>query len=318
MPQWISLPLTVLFSFWLTACFSTPEQPLRLGTNLWSGYEPLYLAREKGFYDKHMIRLVEYSSTSQVLQAFRNELIDAAAVTLDEAMLLLENGEDIKIILVTDVSNGADVILGKPDIKNMQDLKGKRIGVEATALGSYIITRALQIHKIDSNSIKVVNFNADKHESAYKQDEIDAIVTFEPVRSKLLTEGAKQIFSSADIPGEIIDLLIIRTSKIDDYAEHIEHLADGWFRALTHLTNNPENASITMSKRMKLSPDETLTTFEGLSLPGKNVNNTLLFSANSPVRNTAKTLKEIMLKENLLTKQVDTSKLFLDKPLYKN
>lgn len=63
--------------------------PLRIGTLVWPGYEPLYLARERGYLDPKSVRLVEYPSNSEVTRAFRNRAIEAAALTFDEVHPLL-------------------------------------------------------------------------------------------------------------------------------------------------------------------------------------------------------------------------------------
>ncbi|MCW9015004.1 MAG: ABC transporter substrate-binding protein [Gammaproteobacteria bacterium] len=132
----------------LIACDPAPENrtALRIGTNVWPGYEPLYLARHLGYLEGQNIRLVEYSSASQVIRSYRNDLIDAAAMTLDEALLLLDQGYHPKVVLVMDVSDGADVIIGKPDIREFKDLINKKVGVENTALGAFFLARALEKH----------------------------------------------------------------------------------------------------------------------------------------------------------------------------
>ena len=108
-------------------------EPLAVGTNVWPGYEPLYLARNLGYYNDS-IRLVEYSSATEVLRAIRNKLIDVATLTLDEVLLLRQSGVDVRSVLVTDISNGGDVIVARPGIETLADLKGRKVGVESTAL----------------------------------------------------------------------------------------------------------------------------------------------------------------------------------------
>ena len=61
-----------------------PEAALRIGTNVWIGSEPLYLARELGRLDPTAVQLVEYPSASEVLRAFRNQAIDGMVISLDE------------------------------------------------------------------------------------------------------------------------------------------------------------------------------------------------------------------------------------------
>lgn len=53
----------------LGGCSREAEPTLRIGTNVWIGSEPLYLARELGHLDPKVVRLVEYPSASEVLRA---------------------------------------------------------------------------------------------------------------------------------------------------------------------------------------------------------------------------------------------------------
>ena len=150
------IPCIVAF-IWTLACGSTQagildffwsdapnnEQTLSIGTNVWPGYEPLYLARDQGFLPSEKLNLVEYPSATQVIKGFRNGAIQFAALTLDEVLILAENGLNPKVILIMDISDGGDVVLANPRFSSMQQLKGKRIAVESSALGAYVLTRAL-------------------------------------------------------------------------------------------------------------------------------------------------------------------------------
>lgn len=120
----------------LLSCGPAPEPLLRIGTNTWPGYEPLYLARSLGYYEGSPITLVELTSASEVIHALRSGTLEGAALTLDEVLTLLDDGFDLKVVLVMDFSNGGDVLLAKPGIDSTADLRGKRIAVEYTAVGA--------------------------------------------------------------------------------------------------------------------------------------------------------------------------------------
>ena len=94
-----------------------PGTALRIGTNVWIGSEPLYLARELGKLDPAAIQLVEYPSASEVLRAYRNQAIDGMVISLDELLVLSAEGQQPRIILVADVSHGADVVVGRPGMR---------------------------------------------------------------------------------------------------------------------------------------------------------------------------------------------------------
>ncbi|MGI9303056.1 MAG: ABC transporter substrate-binding protein [Gammaproteobacteria bacterium] len=284
---------------------------MRLGTNVWPGYEPLYLARGLGYLDPDVIALVEYGSASEVIRAFRNKSIEAAALTLDEVLLLLQHEIPVQVILVTDVSNGGDVLLAAPGITGFSQLRGRRVGVEASALGAYVISRALEKNELSLEDITVVPLEVAEHESAYKNRRIDAIVTFEPARTRLLAMGMNELFSSKEIPGEIVDVLVVRRNYLDEYPQRAEHVAHAWFAALDYLNRYPRDAAQRMSTRLRMSTDEVLMSYRGLRLPDRQRNLALLGgpSPGGLIPVTAR-LQDVMLSKQLLRTELPIDALF--------
>ncbi len=45
----------------LTSCFGPSSTPLRIGANLWTGYEALFLARDMGDLKGKPIRLIDFT-----------------------------------------------------------------------------------------------------------------------------------------------------------------------------------------------------------------------------------------------------------------
>lgn len=296
-------------SLQIGACSPSEAPALRLGTNVWPGYEPLYLADQLGYYPHNSVDLVEYLSASEVIRAFRNESIEAAAVTLDEALLLLEHDIPIKLVLVTDVSVGGDVILAKSGIEQVGDLAGKRIGVEGGALGAYVLSRALDLHGVALDALNVVQLEVSEHEAAYENDTVDAVVTFEPVRSRLLAAGAKEIFSSRDIPGEIVDVIVVHELHLRERAKQVAAVIDGWFRALDYLDQHPEDAAARMGGRLGMDPRQVMESYEGMTLPSRQENELLLGGTSPTLLKTVERLQEMMVRKELLASSVPTDTL---------
>lgn len=85
------------------------------------------------------LRLVELVSAAQVVRAWRNGEIDAATVILDEALRLAAESGDLELVLVTDISEGGDAIVGAPGITTFEALAGRRVSVERTATGTVLL-----------------------------------------------------------------------------------------------------------------------------------------------------------------------------------
>ena len=285
---------------------STPR--LRIGTNVWPGYEPLYLAAEHERWEEDLnVRLVEYPSATEVLRAFRNRSLEAAALTLDEVLTLQASGIPVTVIAVLDVSAGGDVVLAKPHVRRFDDLKGQRVGVESSALGAYMLTRALEPNGMTVDDIRVVHLDVSAHERAFLADQIDAVVTFEPVRTRLVNAGAHQLFSSREIPGEIVDVLVVHDDTLREARPRLEQLVAGWFRARDFLQRKPFEAARFTARRLKVTPEEVIASYQGLELPDV-VNNDRLLAQELPT--TAKRLQQALIEKGLLRSAWETWQLF--------
>lgn len=296
----------------LASCIKEPP-PLRVGTNVWPGYETFYLARSLGYYDHTPIRLVDYPSGTEEVKAYRNKEIEAAGISIDQALILAATQPELRIVVVMDVSEGGDVILGKPEISNLLALKGKKVGVESTALGAFIITRALEQKGMSLKDVKIVSLEVSEHERAFKNGAVDAVVTFGPARAKLLAVGAKVLFDSSQIPGEIVDVLVVREELITSQSKAMEALVNGRFRALDYLQKNPQDAARRIAPRTKVTPEQFLNSLKGIRQPGLQENQKLLSKIEPSLLNTTQQLSQIMLDNKLLPKAIDTDFLLDDR-----
>lgn len=293
------------------SCSEPPPQPFRIGTNLWPGYEPLYLARHNGHLDDH-IRLIEYPSATDVLRAFRNNSLEAACLTLDEVLLLRQHSMPVTVILVTDISHGSDAIVAQPDIQSIKDLPGKKIAVESGALGAYVITRALELNGISIDQVHIRHLGNDSQKDAFENDSVDAVVSFDPLRTQLLEAGGREIFTSQEIPGEIVDVLVIRKDVMEKYRQDINTVIQGWFKSLRELREAPEESAAYISRRLKISHQQVLDSFEGMIFADRTENIKLLGGEKPRLLTTIQRLQSIMIREQLLEPDVDVSNLLSD------
>jgi NitT/TauT family transport system substrate-binding protein len=281
-----------------------PAPTLRIGSNPWPGYLGLYHARDLGLLDGQPIQLVDFDNTEDVLRAFRNRAIDAAAVTLDEALYLADRGQALHIILVFSISNGADVVLARPGIDSPQQLRGRRIGVETNALGAYMLARLLHWAKLTSNDLTIVHTPLQEHEAAYRNGAIDAVITFDPQRSRLLAAGAQNIFSSQNIPGEIVDVLVVRTETLSTHRRELTSLIDTYFQALVQLQHDPAAAAPTLSQRNHIDAAELLRAWQLMQFADRSTNQTLLGDGPNNLSAAMLRLQQVMLEAGLLARPV--------------
>jgi len=313
MKFWKSLLIGSFLLMTLTACDGDVREPLKVGTNVWPGYEPGYLAQDLGYFSDKQIILRQFQSATENIRAFRNEVVDVAALTLDEALLLVQGGIDIRIFLVADVSYGGDVIMARPEYTSMRALKGKTIGVENSALGAYVLARALELNDLSVSDIKVHPLTVDQSEGVYSVGSVDAVVTFEPFRSHLLKRGAVEVFSSREIPNEIVDVLVVRAKNVERFGDNLKILTDGWLRAAAYIENEPKEAGKLLGQRLSLAPEEALASFDGLVIPDRVLNRKLIKpGGQGSLTQTLSQLRKVLTEKKLVTKDIKIDNIFLD------
>jgi len=298
----------------LSACAERPQQPMRVGAVLWPGYEPLYLAGKLGYFDKQPIKIIDYLSNTDAMLAFRNNNLQAGAFTLDETLQIIADGIDVDIVLIMDISNGGDVILANPDIKDVADLKNKPVAVESTAVGAYVLKRALELHNMDFGDIQIVSVNAMEQASAFDQGKVVAAVSFDPYRTQLLRTGKKQIFDSTMIPNEVVDVLIVRRDYAAHHAQVVHQLVNAWFRALDYQKEHPQKSAEYSLKRFDTTTADYLAGLKLLKFASLADNRVMLDDDHSPLLAQQDKITEI-LRELKLINSKPSLKHHLD-PLY--
>ncbi|MCK0509759.1 ABC transporter substrate-binding protein (plasmid) [Aromatoleum buckelii] len=299
----------------LAGCVREPESALRIGTNVWIGSEPLYLARELGHLDPDIVQLVEYPSASEVLRAFRNEAIDGMVISLDELFGLAVDGLQPRIILVVDVSHGADVVVGRPGMRSMTDLKGKPVAVESGALGAYVLSRALALNGMRASDVNVVHLESNEQPSAFVKGQVDGAVTFDPYRTQLLRAGATTLFDSTQIPGEIVDLVAVRATVLEKQPNAVQALLTGWFSALDYLKREPRDAAHRMGIRQQTTGEQFLDALKGLHIPSREENLRMLGGPTPELAVSGRRLMALMQEEKLLRAPIEINEVLAPGPL---
>ncbi|MDX9885774.1 ABC transporter substrate-binding protein [Thauera sp.] len=279
----------------LAAC-SPPAAPLSVSAHPWPGYELMFLAAREGWIDERSVQLRESVSATESMQRLRAGTIDAAALTLDETITLLAEGVDLRVVLVFNVSSGADALVAKPHVRSLQDLRGRRVGVEDSAVGALMLHAALATAGMSRSDVIATPLTFDQHLAAWTQGKVDAVVSFEPVRGMLLRKHGRVLFDSTGLPDTIIDVLAVSAQTMADKNKRraLRLLIDGHFLALRHLRTNPADAAYRLAVRLGDSGPAALQSYRGLILPDEHANRRLL-DAQGQLHQSVKTLSAMML-----------------------
>lgn len=311
----VRIVAAVVLCLLAAACTPQPQATLRIGTNVWVGSEPLYLARDIGRLDAGSVQLVEYPSASEVLRAFRNQAIDGMVISLDELFGLAADGFQPRVVAVVDISDGADAVVGRAGMHSMRDLKGKSVAVESGALGAFVLSRALALNDMQASDVKVVHLESNEQPGAFRKGDVDGAVTFDPYRAQLLQAGGTTLFDSRQIPGEIVDLLAVRASVIEERPKAVRALLKGWFDALDYMQRSPQDAARRMGVRQQTTGEQFLEAQRGLHVPARDENVRLLAGPRPELAQTGRRLLSLMLEAKLLRSAVNIEEVLAPGPL---
>lgn len=266
----ISACLGFAVLFFLGACAQQAPE-LRLGVSPWPGNAPFIQAGDEDRLGGG-VRVVELSSETATLQAFRNHTLEAAILTLDETLLLASEGLPLRVAALTDISAGAGKIMARPAIKRMNDLRGRRVAVESTAVGGFILAHALRDAGMAFADVELVALLPHEQAREYAAGRIEAAVGHEPYSSRLEQLGAQAIFDTGHAEEDILRVLVVHDAGPAIPRERLRTLVDALFAAQSKFAPVDARAAAQAAKRYGLSPAETVRAWGGLQPLGEREN----------------------------------------------
>jgi NitT/TauT family transport system substrate-binding protein len=278
------------------------------------GTEPLFLARELGLF-AGPIHLAEYINSEHEVRAFQNGLIHGAVVSLDGVVNLDRLEHQAQVVLVLDASHGADCIVAQPTVTEVAELRGRKVASEEVTLPTYVLVRALEQAGLKLEDVQREYGGLEDLEGMLRRGEADAAVTFEPYCQELAAEGARKIFDSSRIPGEIVDVLVVRKDYLEAHPAQVDALLRGWFAALDVLRERPAEAARRMAPRLGVSEGTFLEALKGVRHPDVREQHQQLTGERPHLLKTPERMGAGMVQPHALPAQLDSQRLINPAPL---
>jgi NitT/TauT family transport system substrate-binding protein len=307
---WLKLILLSAVGLAASSCGLRKPPLVRVAAHTWPGYEFLFMARALGILDQDLVRIIETPNATTNIRALGANTAEGAVLTLDEVITAREGGINLTVVAVLDISVGADALLVPQSIQHLHQIKRLRVGVEHTATGAVMLEASLRAAGLQATDIDIVYLSVDEHLESYANGTIDALVTFEPVKTILINKGMKAIFSSREIPGNIVDVLAFRSDTLDTHHAAIQHAVNGHFQALERWQTSPSMHSGFLAKQLGVSEAEVLSLYADLDLPNKAENLEWLGETQPKLLLSAQNLSISMLNSGLLSKTPTFEQLF--------
>ncbi|QNI02576.1 ABC transporter substrate-binding protein [Halomonas sp. SH5A2] len=289
----LSLPLSAaLLAASLT---STPVQAqerdeFSVCWSIYAGWMPWGYLDDSGIMDKWAdkydinVDIVQVNDYVESINQFTSGNVDGCAMTnMDALTIPAASGVDSTALIVGDYSDGNDgVVLKNTD--NLEDIAGRDVNLVQFSVSHYLLARALDSVGMSERDVTTVNTgDADIASLFASRDEVDAVVTWNPQLSTVTDlEDSHLVFNSSEIPGEILDLMVVNTDTLAANPDFGHALVGAWYEVMALMAADDEEALSQMANaagtdlegyraqldatRMYTDPSEALTLIQGEEL----------------------------------------------------
>jgi len=227
---------------------STPvHAPLKVEWTLWQGDYTLLVANQMGFFKKHGVEVepVRYDSSTEALPDLAGAKLDGGLFTMGD-ILLATNLTNLKGVLVSD-NGGQYTIVASSAIQSIQDLRGKRIGLNLHTSSEMFVSYMLASERMTSNDVVYVEMSPNQVAQGIP-DQIDAGLVWEPYTTQALQQGKKVVYQSAYNSTLIPKLLVFRKAIVEQRPKDIHAFILAWDEAVNYRISHPQESLAIISK----------------------------------------------------------------------
>ena len=262
MKNWIvpqkMLILLIALVLSLSSVLAQKKNEFKVAWSIYAGWNPWAYAKESGILDKYAkengitIKLVKMDYVPSI-EAYTSEQVDACVMTnMDALTIPVASGIPSVAVILGDFSNGNDALLVRNNL-TIEQLSGKKVSLVEYSVSHYLLSRALDKHGMKDSDVKVINVSDSDIAPAFiSNDEQEAVVTWNPLVMEIMqTPGITNIFNSSEIPGEILDLMMVNKKILDSNPALAKALSGAWFEVMAIMSSRnakAENALDMMAK----------------------------------------------------------------------
>ena len=246
-----------LFNGFATPVMSAEKTEFKLAWSIYVGWMPWGYLEESGIMkkwaDKYGISvdIVQINDYVESINQYTAGKFDGVSATnMDTLSIPAGSGVDTTALIVGDYSNGNDAVIVKGDT-TLSDLAGKSVNLVELSVSHYLLARGLEkVNLSESNLSSVINTSDADMIAAFATDEVEAVVTWNPLVSEILSShpDAKSVFDSSMIPSEILDLMVVNTQTLNDNPAFGKAVVGAWYEVMSLMAAGNEEALNAMAE----------------------------------------------------------------------
>jgi len=232
-----------------SSAFAESKSHFRLAWTIYVGWMPWDYGAASGIVDKWAdkygidIDIVQVNDYVESINQYTAGGFDATVMTnMDALTIPAASGVDSTALIIGDFSNGNDGVVLK-DKKTLADIKGQNVNLVELSVSHYLLARALESVSMRERDVKVVNTSDADLVAAYTTDDVTAVTTWNPLLSEITAmPNATKVFDSSMIPGEIIDLLVVKSETLKDNPKLGKALTGAWYEIMATMSGSDKKA----------------------------------------------------------------------------
>lgn len=260
-PRILTLAAALVLATTAGALAQAKKEPLKIAYSDWPGWTAYEIGIQKGWFKEAGVEVkFEWMDYLPSMDAFAAGKVDAVAMTNGDALVTGANGAKSKFILLNDYSNGNDMIIAKPGIKTLKDLKGKKIGLEVTLVEHLLLLKGLEKFGIKASDVTLVNTPTNETPQTLASGQVDAIGAWYPVSGQALkaVPGSTAVWTSKDVPGLIYDTLAVNPASLAARKDDWTKVVKVWYRISDYVRDPKTQADAVaiMAKKVGVKPEE--------------------------------------------------------------
>ncbi|BBU56665.1 lipid kinase [Mameliella alba] len=227
----------------------------RVAWSIYVGWMPWGYLDESGIMDKWAekygitVDIVQINDYVESINQYTAGAFDGVSATnMDTLSIPAGGGVDTTALIVGDFSNGNDAVIVKDG--GLADLAGKPVNLVELSVSHYLLARALDSVDLAERDLGgVINTSDADMIAAFTTSDVQAVVTWNPLVSTILEEpNATKVFDSSDIPGEIIDLMVVNTDTLAANPDFGKALVGAWYEVLGLMAAGDEEVLTAMAE----------------------------------------------------------------------
>lgn len=243
-------------------------EPLKIAYSDWPGWVAWEIGIQKKWFEEEGVD-VKFMWFDYVpsMDAYVAGQVDAVCMTNGDALVTGATGKPSVGIIMNDYSNGNDMVVAAPGADSLKDLKGKKIGVEIGFVDHLLLLKGLAASGMTEKDVELVNTPTNETPQVLKSGAVSAIAAWQPNSGQALkaVAGSKPIFTSADAPGLIYDVLYVSPESLEKRKADWEKVVKVWYRIVDFIKDEShfdETLKI-LSSRVSVKPEEYESFFRG-------------------------------------------------------